>query len=414
MNSPANRFATAAVLLLWFQTAAFCQDWPQWRGPGRDGVIDAVSAPAKWPESLSKGWSVKVGESYSSPVLAGGRIFVHSRQDPEEMVTAIDRASGKILWQKKYPAQFTKQSDAAKMAKGPHATPLVAGKRLFTVGASAIVTAWDTATGDRLWSNDYSKTVDTSKLFCGASASPLMANGLVVINAGSDIHGGKVIALDPATGQEKWTWSGPGPGYASPISVVAGGKTHVVTLTENSIVGIDAATGLQLWSTPFPDTWNENIVTPLWTGSRLIISGTRRGTHAYSLKEAGGKWQAAEDWKTSEVEMYMSTPVFGDGLIFGHSTKKRGQFVALDAATGALRWASEGRDGDQASVLLTPKNVVYLTNSGQLVVAARNGTKYSQEKRYTVSNAETWASPILVGSDLYVRDANELVQFSLQ
>src|SRR5205085_157937 len=107
-------------------------------------------------------------------------IFVHSRQDPEEIVTAIDRVTGNILWQKRYQAPFTKQSDAAKMAKGPHATPMVVGKRLFTVGASAIVSAWDTTTGDRLWSNDYSKSVDTSKLFCGASASPLMANGSVI------------------------------------------------------------------------------------------------------------------------------------------------------------------------------------------------------------------------------------------
>jgi len=396
------------------QCAALAQDWPQWRGPGRDGVVSASGAPVKWPESLKKGWQVEVGEGYSSPVLSGGRIFVHSRHDPDETVMAIDRSTGNVIWQKKYSAPFTKQTDAAKMAKGPHATPLVVGKRLFTVGASAIVTAWDTATGDRLWSNDYSKTVDSSKLFCGTSASPMMANGNLIIQAGSDIHGGNVIALDPATGNEKWNWLGPGPGYASPISIVTGGKTHIVTLTEKSIVGIDAANGHLLWEAPFPDTWNENIVTPIWTGTHLIISGTRRGTHGYTLKESGGAWQATEVWKTTEVEMYMSSPVYGDGLLFGHSTKQRGQFVALNAATGNLKWQSEGRDGDQASVLLTPRSVVYLTNGGDLIVASRTAPKYALEKRYKVSAAETWASPILAGSDLYVRDTNMLTHLSLE
>ena len=131
------------------------------------------------------------------------------------------------------------------------------------------------------------------------------------------VGGGKVIAVDPATGDEKWNWLGPGPGYASPISIVTGGKTHIVTLTEKSIVGLDAATGLLLWTAPFPDTWNENIVTPVWTGTHLIVSGTRRGTHAFLLKETEGKWQATETWKNTEVEMYMSSPVYGDGVLFG-------------------------------------------------------------------------------------------------
>jgi outer membrane protein assembly factor BamB len=186
-----------------------------------------------------------------------------------------------------------------------------------------------------------------------------------------------------------------------------------VAMTEGSIVGIDGKTGKELWSVPFPDEWHENITTPLWTGAHLIVSGTRQGTHAYSLRQKDGKWQATEAWKNPEVAMYMSSPVFGDGLVYGHSSKKKGQFVALDAKTGALRWATEGREGEHASLLLTPKHVVFLTNGADLIVARRGAPAFAVEHRYEVAEASTWAMPVLLGSNILVRDATGLIMLTV-
>ncbi|HEX8128433.1 MAG TPA: PQQ-binding-like beta-propeller repeat protein, partial [Pyrinomonadaceae bacterium] len=136
------------------------EDWTQWRGPARDGNVPAKNTPASWPKSWQRVWRVELGEGYSSPVVAGGRAFVHSRRDPEEIVSAINLADGKIIWQQKYAAPFQKNQYAVKMAKGPNATPLLAGTRLFTIGSTGVVNAWDSATGRRLWSKDFSKTVD--------------------------------------------------------------------------------------------------------------------------------------------------------------------------------------------------------------------------------------------------------------
>ncbi|MCA1561983.1 MAG: PQQ-binding-like beta-propeller repeat protein [Acidobacteria bacterium] len=122
-------------------------DWAQWRGRDRTGVIPASEAPASWPEGVSKGWSVEVGEGYSSPVAAGGKIFVHARHDPDEIVYAIDMASGKVAWQQKYPAPIAKNPYAKNMAKGPYSTPLVAAGRVYTLGTSAILSAWNASTG---------------------------------------------------------------------------------------------------------------------------------------------------------------------------------------------------------------------------------------------------------------------------
>ncbi|HVQ39649.1 MAG TPA: PQQ-binding-like beta-propeller repeat protein [Pyrinomonadaceae bacterium] len=406
-------YRTACVLfILGFTHSANAQDWNQWRGPSRDGLVPAGGAPSKWPASFRRAWRVEIGEGYSSPVVSGKTVFVHGRKDPEEIVVAINLATGQVIWQQKYQADFKKNQYAVEMAKGPNSTPLVIGNRLFTLGVTGVLNAWDAATGRQLWTKDFSKSIDTSKMFCGTAASPLAVAGRVVVQTGSDVHGGQIRALEPATGKVVWEWKGPGPGYASPVVIDVSGKKQIVTLTEGSILGLDASTGQELWSAAFPDEWHENIVTPVWTGSYLVVSGTRQGTHAFALSQTGGKWAANEVWKNPDVAMYMSSPVYGDGLIYGFSARKKGQFVALDAKTGALRWATEGREGDHASVLLTPRNLVYLTNGADLIVAARGTAAFTVEKRYEVAESGTWTIPVFLGSDLLVRDATGLMRLT--
>ena len=389
----------------------YAQDWAQWRGPSRDGAVPAASTPA-WPSAWKRAWRADVGEGYSSPVVSNGRVFVHSRRDPDELVTAIDLASGKVAWEQKYTAPFNKNQYATSASKGPHATPLAIGDRLVTVGGMGVVSSWNAQTGALAWRKDYSASVDTSKLFSGTAASPLAEGGTVIVQVGSDVHGGRVIALDPRTGAERWTWTGKGPGYASPIAITAGAVRQIVTTTEGSIEGIDAKTGAPLWSVPFPDEWHENIVTPIWTGTHLVMSGTRQGTHGYTLRPSGGKWQAAEAWTNADVGMYMSTPVLADGILYGLSSRKKGQIVALDAANGALKWSTEGRAADQAAILLTPAHVLFLTTGGELVVARRSAARYEEERRYTIADSATWAVPVVLRDGLIVRDARGVMRLT--
>ena len=406
------RFILSVTLLFIFIQTTSAQEWSQWRGPARDGSVSAKNTPTSWPKALRESWRVEIGEGYSSPVISGERVFVHARRDPEEVVVAINLKDGKVLWQQKYPAAFQKNQYAVQMAKGPNATPLVLANRLFTLGATGVLAAWEASTGKQLWKRDFSSTVDTSKLFCGTAASPIAVDGRVVVQVGSDVHGGKILSLDPATGTTGWEWTGPGPGYASPVVINAGGNAQLVAFTQESIVSVDTKTGKELWSAPFPDEWHENIVTPIWTGTHLIVSGTRQGTHAYKLQQTAGKWQATEIWKNADVAMYMSSPVFGDGLVYGHSSKRKGQFVAVDAATGVLKWSTEGRAGEHASVLLTPAHVVYLTNSAELLVVKRATAEFVVDQRYEVAKSPTWAMPVLLGSDILVRDNSGLARLT--
>ncbi len=396
------------VCLLVCAEPALAQDWPQWRGPSRDGVVPAAVIPKQWPASTKRAWGVEIGEGYSSPVVANGRVFLHSRRDPEEIVTALDLATGRVLWQQKYNAAFAKNQYATAMAKGPNSTPLVDGNRLFTLGVTGIVTAWNVADGAVIWRQDYSASIDTSKLFCGTAMSPMLEGGWLIVQVGSDVHGGRVLALDPATGKERWVSKGPGPGYASPLAVTIDGARQIITLTNGSIVGIDAATGGSLWSIPFQDEWHENIVSPLWTGSALIMSGPRQGTHAYALTRVEGKWQARQLWRNAEVTMYTAAPVFADGVIYGMSNKRRGQFVALGAADGALKFSTTGRDGNHASILRQGDRLLFLTDSGVLIVSRPSGDRFTEEHRMELTQAATWSVPVFLPDGVLVRDATSV------
>ena len=399
-----------AVCMLASASMAYAQDWTQWRGPSRDGMVPAAVMPRQWPKSTKRAWSVEIGEGYSSPVVANGRAFLHSRRDPEEIVTAIDVASGKVIWQQKYNAAFTKNQYATAMAKGPNSTPMVVGNRLFTLGVTGILTAWNTADGTIAWRNDYSSSIDTSKLFCGTAMSPMLEGGSLIVQVGSDVHGGRVLALDPATGKERWTWQGPGPGYASPLAVTIDGVRQIITLTNGSIVGIDAANGASLWSIPFPDEWHENIVSPIWTGSSLIVSGPRQGTHAYSIARAAAKWETKQVWKNADVTMYTAAPVLADGVIYGMSNKRRGQFVAVRASDGTLKSSTVGRDGNHASILQHGEHLLFLTDGGVLIVARRTAEGFTEERRYEIGRSATWSVPVLLPDGMLVREAAGVVK----
>ena len=387
---------------------ARAQEWTGWRGPQRDGTVPAAHAPATWPEAFAPAWRVEIGEGYSSPVASDGRVFIHSRSGDLEIVTALDLESGARLWRHDYPARFVQNTIVPTALPGPFATPAVDGGRVFTLGAGGILSSWDAASGDLLWRNDYSASVQVTGLFCGTAASPLVDDGRLIVQVGSDPAGGRMLALDPATGGEIWSWRGVGPGYASPILIEADGRRQLVTLTESSIVGLDAAGGTLLWSVPFTDEWHENIMTPVWTGAHLVVSGPRRGTHAVAIHRREDGWEAAPAWSDTGLTMYMTSPVLSDGIIYGHASTRAGQFVALEAATGTVRWSSEGREGEFASVLLAGDDLLLLTGDAELLVAEPTPTRFAVSHHYDVADGVTWTVPVPLPDGLLVRDATGL------
>ena len=405
------RLSGLSLLLVLCSTALHAQ-WGQWRGPNRDGVVPAASVPAAWPKAPVRRWKQAVGEGYSSPVVSGNRVYVHSRRDPEEVVTAFDLAAGTPVWSAAYQSAFTKNKYANSMAKGPFSTPLVADGRLFTLGTSAVLSAFDAATGTLRWRKDWSKTIDTSRLFTGTAMSPILDSGLLIVHVGDD-DAGALRALDPATGAEKWALTGHGPGYASPIVAAIEGTRHLITMTDGAVVGVDAASGRALWQIPFPDEWHENIVTPVFAGNVLIVSGTRKGTFGYALEKKGAAWTPRQLWHNTDLPMYMSTPVADGPYLYGFGSKRKGQVFCIDARTGVAKWATEGRAGSNAAIQSAGAHLVVLTTDGELLVVRRNPDKYEEVRRYQVAEAATWAHPVVLPDGLVIRDADSIAVWSL-
>ncbi len=393
--------------------AAAGDEWPQWRGPARTGVLTADQAPASWPQELRRGWSVEVGEGYSSPVAGEGRVFILSRNDPDEVVSSFDLSTGKVAWQQKYAAPFAKNPYAKSMAKGPYSTPLLAGGRLYTLGSTAILSAWNPATGNLIWRKDFSQSVDTSKLFCGTAMSPLQTKAGIIVHVGDD-RGGTIAAFDPATGKELWTRKVRGPGYASPVEMTLQNTPQIVTMTTGSVIGVATASGELLWEFPFDDEWNENIVTPIPTSTGVIVSGVRQGTRLLTIAKSEKGWKAEQAWHTPDVTMYMSSPVLARGTLFGHSSKRKGQFVAMDPASGKLRWSTEGRNAMSASVVAAGDHLLFLTTESQLVVATLDADAFKEVRKYTVAASPTYAHPIVLRDRVIVRDGSSLTVWTVQ
>src|SRR6516164_2308784 len=166
-----SRRATCFAGLLAAAVVTWAQDWPQWRGPNRDGVVGVYSAPAVWPEKLKLKWKVNVGEGHSSPVMADGKIYVHTRQGEREVVLCLRPETGEVIWQEGYAAPYTVVAAAASHGKGVKSTPVVAGGRIYTLGISGILSSFDSDTGKLRWRKELG-----SPDF-GAAMSPVVDRG---------------------------------------------------------------------------------------------------------------------------------------------------------------------------------------------------------------------------------------------
>jgi outer membrane protein assembly factor BamB len=400
-------FATAAL-------ATATAEWDQWRGRARDGVADTFKAPSAWPEKLTQVWKQDVGIGHSSPIVASGRVFQHSRVAEEEIVRAHDLSSGKAIWEQRYPAPYTMNPAARQHGKGPKSTPLLSRGRIYTLGISGILSAFDAATGRVLWRHDFAKEFPQTSPLYGAAMSPIAIDADAIVAHVGGPGRGALAAFDAASGAIKWAWRGDGPAYASPVVMTAvDGVRQIITQTERRLVSLDARDGTLLWELPFSTEYDQNSVTPIVRGDVVINSGLNQGITAYRVSRAAGKWKAEQVWQTSDLSTYMSTPVLYMDVLYGLTQRNRGQFFALEAANGKVLWTTEGRQGDNAALARAGDVLLALTTDGELTVFAPSKEGFKQVRKYTVASTPTWAHPALVAAGILIKDESSLSLWKL-
>ena len=399
-----KRIFAIGVLLVSLESALWA-DWPQWRGPARDGVASALTVPTTWPAQLTKKWQATVGLGHSSPVISGNRLIVHTRQGNRELLTAFDLASGKQLWQDGVDAPYIMNPAAIGHGPGPKSTPLVAGDRVFTLGITGIFSAHDLATGKLLWRKEAPKAPPEF----GTATSPI-ADGTNIIAFLGGIDAGALTAMDAATGAVKWRWTGDGPAYASPILATIGGMRQIITQSQTRLLGVAAADGKLLWEVSLKTPYEQNAVTPLIVNDVVIVAGLENPTIAYWIHADLGKgWQATPRWRNEQVSMYMSSPAVSGSTIYGLSNKSRGQFFAIDVATGKTLWLGKAREADNASIVRAGNFLLLSTTNSELIVAKPSATAFEEVKRYTIADSATWAHPAFSGRMIAVKDVDKLI-----
>ncbi len=378
-------------------------DWPQWRGPNRDGVVTSFTAPRSWPERLTLKWRVDVGEGYATPVLVGSRVYMFTRQGDDEVMRALDADTGRTVWQTSYPAPFSFESAAEPHGPGPKATPTFADGKLYTLGLGGVVTAFDATTGRQVWQVPEPPVAP----LWGTAVSPLVDQGLVIVHVGGHDQGA-LTGFDADTGEVRWAWDGDGPSYASPLVADLSGTHQVITLSQEGAIGVSASTGELLWQRPFSTPYTQNVIDPILVGDTVIIAGLQAPTVAFRVVREQDQWTTEDVWENGETSLYMTNGVLIDGMLFGLTERNSGQYFLLDVSTGETVWTSAGRQADNAAIVKAGEMLFVLEDDAELIVGQASAAGFEEVRRYDVADTATWAQPTISGSRVFVKDTSTL------
>lgn len=393
----------AQMVIAGAQSPTPVRDWPQWRGPARDGRV-TTPLPGQWPATLSKRWEMQVGSGHSSPVIAGSRVIVHARQGDQEVVRALDVSTGRQVWRAEYAAPYTVNPAAAAHGPGPKSTPAVAAGRVFTLSIGGVLSAFDLASGKLLWKTP----APPAPPEYGTASSPLVDGSVVIAHMGG-YNSGAITAFDVLKGTPRWKWNGDGPGYGSPIIATVGGVRQLITQTQKLMVALDAAKGTLLWQLPFTTSFNQNAVTPIVHGDLVVFSGLNKGVTAVRVRRNGSQWAADPAWSNDQLSLFMSSPFVSGATLFGLSHRNRGQLFALDLATGKALWMTKGRDGENASLMGNRSWLLVSTTNGELLIARNDAREFTELRRYKVADSALWAHPALTSGSILVKEADKVI-----
>ena len=308
-----------------------------------------------------------------------------------------------------YRAPYDVYPGAASYGTGPRSTPVVDDGRLFTLGIGGILSAFDSGSGRILWQKDFTGRFPAPAPPFGTSMSPLVAAGLLIVHAGGH-EGGALIAFDPASGAEKWTLPGDGPSYSSPILTTLLGQQQLVIQVHRRILGVDPSSGRCCGAFPssLPATRTSSRRFGPAIGSSCRASTREHGDRAPQAATNG----PPTAWHTTEVSMYMSSPVLADGRVLGLSHKQaRANSSRSIPRPAPSRGRVTGGQGENAAFVLAGDSVLVLQGDGNLLALARDASTFAPTRQYRVADSATYAHPVPTAKGLLIKDENGLALY---
>ena len=395
-------------------------DWLQWGGAGRNFMPEASGLASSWPANGPKRlWTRPLGEGHSAILAEGGRIYTMyrpsapggGRRGQEETVAALDAATGKTVWEHTYPAPVDGLDFS--QGAGPHATPLIAGNRIFAVSTRKELLALDKATGKRLWSHDFMREYGSPSPGRGYACSPLLYNGTVIVPVGG--RGQGMAAFDQHTGALVWKAGDFDESPASPLMIEVDGQPQLVAFAGDRVAGIDPASGRVYWHAPHKTDWGLNISTPVWSPSDhlLFVSAAyNTGSRAIELRQSGGKTSVAEKWFNGRMRVHIGTIIrLGDHVYASSGDFGPAFLTAIDLKSGKIVW--QDRSFARAQLLYADNKLIILDEDGNLGLATVSPQGLKVLARAAVLSNVAWTPPTLSGTTLYARDRKTISAFSL-
>lgn len=408
-------FALVLAIAGVIHSDAFASDqtatWSQWRGPSRDGQAEATPA---WPDrideaTLTRKWRVDLGPSYSGPIVAADRVFVtETRGKKTEVVQALSRTDGKVLWSAEWPGATSVPFFARENGEWIRATPAFDGESLFVAGMRDVLVCLDAANGKERWRVDFVERFKSALPTFGCVSSPLVDGEHVYVQAGASF-----LKLNKRNGETVWRSLEDGGGmngsaFSSPFKATIAGQTQLLVQTRERLAGVDEATGKELWSQKIEAFRGMNILTPVIFGDAIFTSSYGGKSWLFDLVKSGDatdkKIAVTERWQ-NKAQGYMSTPVVIDGHIYTHLKNQR--FACIELATGKERWVTTPF-GKYWSLVAQGKKILALDERGDLLLINANPEKFELLGQRHVSDSPTWAHLAVCRNEVFVRDLKGL------
>jgi outer membrane protein assembly factor BamB len=397
--------ALVALLCLVGQVMAQADaNWPQWRGPNRDGISKETGLLKQWPaDGPPLVWKATgAGGGYSSLSIANGKLYTMGLRGDREFVVAFDVATGKEAWATPNGKAFENDQ-----GDGPRGTPTVDGDRVYALGGNGDLSALDARTGKIIWTKNVLSEFGGSNITWGISESPLVLGNKLLVNAGGP--NASIVALNKSDGSVIWKSQSDKAGYSSAIPVDINGVTQVVFFTAQRAVGLDAKDGRLLWEYAKPSNRVANAATPIARANRIFISsdyGTGGG-----VVEIKPDNKAEEIWFSTNMKNHHSSSVLIGDYLYGFSSSI---LTAMKFDTGEMAWRD--RSVGKGSLVYADGHLYLLSENGVVGLVEASPTGYKEKGRFRIqqSSRPTWTHPVVAGGRLYLRDQDTIYAFDVR
>ena len=409
--------ATGLVLVLGYaglavtltgQTPA-STDWPQWRGPDRNGISRERGLLKQWPAGgPAKLWSTgKLGGGYGSVAVAGERIFLQGMVGRDSVISSLNRADGKLLWTK-----VLSSAGDNDRGPGPRATPTVDGDRVYVLTEQGDLSCLRATDGSPVWQRNILRDFGGRNISWLISESPLVDGPNVIVTPGG--KGASLVSLDKMTGKTVWTTKelSDEAGYASPVVADIQGVRTVMTITGEAGVGVRVSDGKLMWRYSRVANNTANVSTPVFFDNKVFYSSAYdTGAALLGLAAQGGQVSAKEIYFTREMQNHHGGVVLVDGYLYGFHNAI---LACLEFATGKTMWRN--RSVGKGSITYADGNLYLVGEDNAVGLAEATPAGYQERGRFRLEDEgwPTWAHPVVSGGRLYIRNQNTLTSYDVR